>query len=390
MLEYRIRRLPAALERARTERHAGARFPWESAASGAEVTPRSVVDRDGALVPIRTGTDELHIVGDVAWAAWCYGEWTGDDDFRRGPGHRLLVETARYWASRVRADGSGVAHLFGVIGPDEYHEPVDDNALHERARAVEPARGRGVGRARPVATTSTRTDAARWLDLADALVDGYDPDTGIYEQFAGFFALEPLRIADIAARPVTADLLLGRERVRGVAGREAGRRADAAPPAPGRGRARLAASQPRLLRTANRTRQLTVTRESTPRSSPAPAAWTEAVELLRIAARIDLDDIGQTGAGGVHLAAMGTVWQAFAFGFIGARPRGDVLVLDPKLPAAWSELEQRLEFRGTSLRVRTTPDAVIVTSSAPVELEVNGQRALSAGETRFPNERGRS
>ena len=57
----------------------------------------------------------------------------------------------------------------------------------------------------------------RWRHLADALVDGYDPATELYEQFAGFFDLEPLVIARLAPRrPVAADLLLGRERVTGA------------------------------------------------------------------------------------------------------------------------------------------------------------------------------
>ena len=33
----------------------------------------------------------------------------------------ILRETARWWASRVRMDGEGHAHIDGVIGPDEYH-----------------------------------------------------------------------------------------------------------------------------------------------------------------------------------------------------------------------------------------------------------------------------
>ena len=45
------------------------------------------------------------------------------------------------------------------------------------------------------------------------LVDGYDPATRRYEQFAGYFALEPLLIGDVAVPPVAADLLLGRDRV---------------------------------------------------------------------------------------------------------------------------------------------------------------------------------
>ena len=48
---------------------------------------------------------------------------------RQGPARSLFVETARYWASRARIDRDGRAHIYGVIGPDEYHEPVDDNAF---------------------------------------------------------------------------------------------------------------------------------------------------------------------------------------------------------------------------------------------------------------------
>jgi trehalose/maltose hydrolase-like predicted phosphorylase len=386
MLEYRIRRLPAALERARAEGLAGARFPWESAASGADMTPKSVTDEAGKVVPIRTGADELHIVGDVAWAAWCYAEWTGDAEFRRGPGHRILIETARYWASRVRVDGSVRAHLYGVIGPDEYHEPVDDNAytnvlarwnLRAAAESAERFGDAGV----------ESRERRGWLDLADALVDGYNPETGLYEEFAGYFGLEPLRIADITTRPVTADLLLGRDRVRSS---QVVKQADVLmlhhllpeEVAPGSLHVNLDYYEPR-------------TAHGSSLSPGIHAALlaragrlTDAVDLLRVAARIDLDDVGRTGAGGVHLAAMATVWQAFAFGFTGARPRGDVLLLDPKLPPAWSEIEQRLAFRGAALRVRITHDAVRIRSSAPVEVEVAGRRKRVTDETTFPTESG--
>ena len=36
---------------------------------------------------------------------------------------------------------------------------------------------------------------------------------------------------------------------------------------------------------------------------------------------IDLDDLTATSGGGLHLATMGSVWQALAFGFGGLRPR---------------------------------------------------------------------
>lgn len=66
ILEYRLRRLPAAREEARRRGMRGARFPWESADDGFDVTPDSFVDARGRTVPIRTGNHEEHIVADVA------------------------------------------------------------------------------------------------------------------------------------------------------------------------------------------------------------------------------------------------------------------------------------------------------------------------------------
>ena len=76
-----------------------------------------------------TGELEEHIVADVAWAAACYIDWTGDQAFAAGPGRELIVQTARWWASRIELDEHGRGHIRGVIGPDEYHERVDDNAF---------------------------------------------------------------------------------------------------------------------------------------------------------------------------------------------------------------------------------------------------------------------
>ena len=200
MLEYRIRRLPAARAAAAAAGRRGARFPWESAATGRDVTPRSVRGRNGELVPIRTG---------AARRAHRRRRRVGGVRLRRldrrrrvparAPAATLIVETARYWAQPGRGiDGDGRGHLYGVIGPDEYHELVDDNAYtNVMARwnlRAPPTRGRPPWRRRP-------PRPRRWRRLGGTLVDGYDPATGVYEQFAGFFGLEPLLIADVAPPP---------------------------------------------------------------------------------------------------------------------------------------------------------------------------------------------
>ena len=94
MLEYRLTACPRRAAAASRGRR-GARFPWESAGDGSDVTPDRVPGRRGELVPVLTGEDQEHIVGDVAWAACRCAAWTGDTAFLEGPGRALLVETAR-------------------------------------------------------------------------------------------------------------------------------------------------------------------------------------------------------------------------------------------------------------------------------------------------------
>ena len=117
MLEYRVRRLPAALENATAEGQSGAWFPWESARDGHDVTPRWVTGPDGRPLRVWAGERELHIVADVAWAAATYVAWTGDVKFAGGPGRELFVETARFWASRIELDAAGTGHSGASSGP---------------------------------------------------------------------------------------------------------------------------------------------------------------------------------------------------------------------------------------------------------------------------------
>lgn len=367
MLEYRVRRLPAARARARAEGSAGARFPWESAGTGADVTPQSARDGAGRIVPVRTGLLEEHIVAEVAWAACTYVDWTGDDSFATGPGRELLLETARFWAGRIRVGADGSAHILGVIGPDEYHEPVDDSAFTNAMARWNLRRAAG----EPGASPSERD---RWQKLADALVDGYDPETGIYEEFAGFSRLEPLIIEEIARRrPVAADLLLGPERVHEA---QVVKQADVLmlhhllpdEVEPGSLEPNLRYYEPRTAHGSSLSPGIHAALFARARDYP------RALDALRIAARVDLDDVTGTTAGGLHLGAMGSVWQALAFGFLGLRPRGEMLAVDPHLPPEWSALELRVCFRGTPVRLRKERARLIAHTGGPLVLAIGDLR----------------
>jgi trehalose/maltose hydrolase-like predicted phosphorylase len=382
MLEYRLRRLPRAREFARATGRAGCRFPWESARDGADVTPH-FGEIDGHRVPIRNGQAEEHIVADIAWAAWHYASWTGDEAFLTGAGQPLLIETARYWSSRVRLDTDARAHIDGVIGPDEYHGPVDDNAFTNvlarwNLRQAADLADRMPGRIEPGEIQS-------WRSAADALVDGYDSRTGIYEQFAGYNKLQHLLPASLGRVPLAADSLLGPER---IARTQIVKQADVlmayhllpdAMPA-GTLQANLDFYGPRTAHG----------------SSLSPAIHAallaraglpdEALGWLRLAARLDLDDSTGVTAAGLHLAACGGLWQALAFGFAGLRCDQGVLRIDPQLPGAWSALTLRLRFRGRKIAVTACHDRVTVASSAPISMALADGPAVLSAQVTWPRE----
>jgi trehalose/maltose hydrolase-like predicted phosphorylase len=373
MLEYGLRRLPAARAAARRLGRPGARFPWESAATGEDVTPPLARLPEGGVVPIRTGELEEHIPADIAWAAACYLDWSGDTSFEPSA-RELLLETARYWASRIRLDRAGRAHIYGVIGPDEYHEPVDDNAFtNVMAR----------WNLRRAAALAADDERGRWLQLADALVDGYDPRTGLYEEFAGFFRLEPLIIAEVARRrPIAADLLLGAER---VAGAQVVKQADVLmlhhlvpqEVAPGSLAPNLDFYEPRTAHGSSLSPAIHAA------LFPRAGRAEDALAPLRLAARLDLDDVTSTTAGGVHLATMGGVWQALVMGFAGVRPDREALSADPRLPHAWNGLDVRLRFRGVPLRLRFEHELVTSDAAAAVSIRVGDAPPASGRRLRW-------
>jgi trehalose/maltose hydrolase-like predicted phosphorylase len=375
ILEYRVRRIPAAQHAAQAAGRGGARFAWESAASGDDVTPRSARDRAGRRVMIYTGQREEHIVADVAWAAAHYIDWTGDRAFGDGPGKRLLVETARYWASRAQSESDGTAHIRGVIGPDEYHELVDDNAYTNVMARWNLRRAF----AETTDADIDRAERSAWLELADSLVDGYDAATGIYEQFAGFFELEPLVIAETAPRrPIAADLLLSPERVHRT---QVVKQADVLmlhhlvpdEVAVGSLATNLAFYEPRTAHASSLSPGIHAALFA------RAGMLAQAQAALTLTARIDLDDVSGSTAGGVHIAAMGSVWQALVLGFGGARPRDELLELDPQIPDEWESFEFRLRFRGAKIRVGVNATAIRVTSDEPTAVSLAGAEPVTVG-----------
>lgn len=383
VLEYRVRRLPAARQAAREDGFAGARIPWESAVDGRDVTPDWIDGPDGLPLHVLTGKHEIHITSDVAWAAATYADWTGDDGFAAGPGAELLYDTARYWASRLERAADGSAHLSDVIGPDEYHNLICDNAftnvmarwnLRRAAQWLVSVAASTAATAPTPSSAPTSAERKSWFDLADRVVDRFDPSTGLFEQFDGFFDLEPVKIAELTTRPVSGEVFLGRDR---VASTQCVKQPDvlmlyhliSEELAPNTLAANLDFYDPR----------------TSFGSSLAPAIHAAlmaragrpdaAIATLRMTARMDLDDDQHTEEG-LHMAAFGGLWQAIVLGFAGirpvVRPSGPELTVDPHLPSTWQSLEVPFRFRGRRVRLHIEHDRLTVASDRPITIRVGG------------------
>jgi kojibiose phosphorylase len=74
----------------------------------------------------------------------------------------------------------------------------------------------------------------------------------------------------------------------------------------------------------------------------------------------------------VHLATMGGLWQAVAFGFAGVRASNGRLVVDPRLPPSWNALELGLRFHDEPFRLRIEKRSVEVDSDALALTRVDG------------------
>lgn len=393
MLMYRYHTLPGARGKAAAMGYKGALYAWESADTGEETTPEQVMGPNGEVIDILTGKMEIHISADIAYAVWQYWRATGDDTFFLDAGAEILLETARFWASRAVAEADGRRHIRHVIGPDEYHEDVDDNAFTNvmaRWNIVRALEAIGMLRTRWPERASALCDMLAlgeaeltdWRDAAGRLVTGFDPATGLYEQFVGYHKLEPIDLSLYADRKVPIDVLLGRARTQRS---QAVKQADvvallALLPDEFPGTAAMANFcyyEPRCAHGSSLSAGIHAL------VAARLGETATALRYLRQVAAADLE-LDPNSAGGIRIAGLGGLWQAVVLGFAGLELGGDAIALSPRLPPQWRSMAFAVRWRGRRAQVRIAGATVQVALSdgAPVDLRIaGGTHRLQGGTT---------
>ncbi|NXQ18088.1 PGGHG glucosidase, partial [Peucedramus taeniatus] len=182
ILHYRIRTLEGARRNAREQGYEGAKFPWESAATGREVCPEEIY-----------GAQEIHVTGDVLMAFEQYYYTTQDQKlFLEDGGWELVEAVAQYWCSRmVWSEEEQLYHIRGVMPPDEYHSQVDNSAY---TNAV--AR-RSLNFATDMARDLLFPVPEEWEDRARKIKVPFDEERKYHPEYDGYSPGEPVKQADV-------------------------------------------------------------------------------------------------------------------------------------------------------------------------------------------------
>jgi trehalose/maltose hydrolase-like predicted phosphorylase len=361
LLMYRFHTLDGARAKAARMGWRGALYAWESAATGTEMSPEQVIGPDRMVIAVLCGRQEQHISADVAYAVWQYWQATGDDDFLLQAGAEILLETGRFWASRAKLEADGQCHIRGVIGPDEYHEDIDDNAYTNVMarwnirRALDIAavlRERWPARWTSLASRLDLADAEleQWRTIAETIKTGFDPKTGLFEQFSGYFEREYVDLKNYEGRSVPMDVVLGRERTQGS---QVVKQADVVA---------LLALLPEEFEgeTAARNFRYYSSRCSHGSSlSPAMHGLVAArlgdaetaLSFFRQTADIDLSTTRVGSAGGIHIAALGGLWMLSVLGVAGLSLRRDGVSIDPRLPTGWDSIAFSFQWRSRRVKI---------------------------------------
>ena len=396
LLLYRYHRLPAARKNAREYGFAGARFPWESADTGEEATPREWFDKAGDLIMVHTMEREHHITADVAYAVYQYYMATGDSEFMSDYGAEIILESARFWASRaVKNDRTGRYEIRAVIGPNEYQECINNNAYTNYIAgwnlrcAVSLCKDPAITLPQTQLQPPLQPEAdelQEWQRIADE-IDFAVRDDGMIEEFEGYFKREDMVLSERngTGMPVYPDAAL-MDRVQET---QLVKQADVVmllhlfP-----GDFSLDVKRANLEYYERRT-----THESSLSPSIHSILYAEtgdaraAYRYFKHALYGDLGGTYENTHHGIHSASMGGVWQAVVFGFAGVRMKGSVLAVNPRLPDEWTQLRFNLCWHGARLKFDISRSEVgISVGSAgdlPVSLEIGGViHELSGNDTK--------
>ncbi|MEG2708445.1 MAG: glycosyl hydrolase family 65 protein, partial [Vagococcus sp.] len=298
-----------------------------------------------------------------------YVEATGDKEFLETKGYEIILDTAKFWSSRLEwSEEDSNYQITDVIGPDEYKEHVDNNAftnytakwnIQKAIHIYEELKENNVEKFNEL---NTKLDLDRvyadWLDRVDKIFipapneDGIIPQDDTYlskkiidlvpykedEQVGTLFHEYNLEQVNDMQVTKQADVLLLIYLFENLFSKEI------------------------KLDNWNYYEPKTMHDSSLSLSTHSALAadlgeLDLSYQLFKEAIHIDMGPHMTSSDEGIHAASLGGIWQMIVFGYGGVRVLDGQLRIEPHLPENWDNLVFSIFWHGTELKVTVTKEA---------------------------------
>ena len=385
LLKYRVNTIEGAKRKAKEFGYEGAFFAWESQETGDDACTLFNVTDIFTNRPQRTyfKDKQIHVSADIVFAMWDYCRTTGDFTILVDGGLDLMYECLWfYYTYSSFKPYKNRYELLDVVGPDEYHERVGNNAFtnimvkHAADIFVQAIE---VVKANYPQTFKTFNKDLTWAyDFSEKLYVPQPDDRGIIEQFDGYFGLEDVTPEVLKTRELKANEYWG-----------------------GHG----LASETMTLKQADVIMMLNVFRneysaeikkanwqfyEPYTEHGSSLSACAYAIVAAEIGdtnwaykyfmktASVDLTGntkqyLGSLYIGGTHPAANGGAWNTAIFGFAGVSFTNDILDISPRLPKNWKKLSFKLNWKGEALTITISQNVVEIDGVKNSKVTVYGK-----------------
>lgn len=380
LLNYRITTLKGAKKKAKSYGYQGAFYAWESQEGGYDACS------DYNVTDVFTGRQmrtffkdkQIHISAAVVYGIMRYANYTGNYDLLSEGGASVILECAKFYYDLLlkKVDGE-YYELHDVIGPDEYHERVNNNAYTNRmAKYTFESAVRVINEIARL-DTATQEKLEQQYDLVsllakftDASTHIYIPqpkeETGVIEQFDGYEELEDAAIEEVRSR-----LLHEKEYWGGAYG---------------------VATHTKVIKQADVVTMLGLFSAEyleeillknwsyyEPRTEHGSSLSACMYAILACKCKMPdqaypffmksaLSDITQKGKewagliyiGGTHPASSGGAYMTAIEGFAGIYQEDNELKANPCLPSAWNSMRFKLIYRGELYQVDITKEQAMI------------------------------
>ncbi len=376
LMRYRIKTLDGARRKAQTEGAGcrGAFYAWESQETGDDACTYFNIGDPHTGRDLRTHfrDKQVHISGDVAIAMWEYFKVTGDDSLLLEGGAEVILECARFYYSYAyfKKDKNRY-EILDVIGPDEYHERVNNNAFTNMvAKATFEIANATVNYLKQNHPQKF-SELVKKINIADELplfveaekllyIPQPDEKTGVIEQFDAYFKLKDATIEELKAKKIHPDEYLGAGQGLAVPTKVI-KQADVV--------FMLSFFQERFskeIKKANWEYYEPKTEHGSSLSACAYAMVAAEFGNLNFAydyfmktAKIDIEAkykvyVGTIFMGGSHPAANGGAWMTAVFGFGGVKADQNQITINPRLYKKWNKLQFNLIYQGDRFNIKIT------------------------------------